>query len=875
MKAVAKNFLIIFLLLFSLIASAGAATYYVDAAGGNDSSGNGTAGAPWRTIGGAQSAIAPGDTIYCSGNFGSVDFTGYKRGTDGHWIAYKAWPSMARPTIAYLAFERVPLNHRIEFNGFNFGRVSLYGGANGGASYLTFDGCDFVGAKVEGVFDTGYYAPYSLEDDSIIYARNDNSANYCTDITIRNCHFIYGHNAMSFVNYFKNVVIENNDIEEFADNGIEIRGESGERNFLIQNNNIHNGNCLHGPYIIYTNSSNIASNWRDYIGTEIFRNGTGDSATFYGYDNAFKAYIYYTREQAEMPARSSPAAWTLLNGSLFITPVLRYSVYGDNAHSDGISIEGAGINFNIYRNVMHDITGQGIKTGAGGPQNVRIIGNLFYNTGSHSAYFETGEIYFYNNTIDNPFLEEMDWGMRLFEPTAMTMFNNILSGGISESGSVSSNYNVWRNTPPSAYHEGANSQTLSPGSFSPASDALFSGLFVNRAARDYRLAAGSMAIGAGTSPNSILPPDMQSAAFGEDFAGNQWAAVPSAGAYEYAGAATQCAGTDASCGTYPNCPACGSGQKCCGNSCATPACTATSGCGTGQSCSNPGTCTASCQNIQCSEGAITSACYCQGTARTTGYCCSGAYQTTACTTPNYLVNIDFENGNNGSWTNYNPGNGTPTWTVTSDAAAGGTNVLALGGAINEASGQNILGAYRIINNATASNFTLEAKIRSTSQSDWGDSGIIFGYQNENSQYIAIFNKSCDPDTDGLFKVANGAKTKISTQACACETNCGTLQGNAYHDIKITKNGSGIQAYVDNMATPVFTATDNSYGTGSFGGGAINDPCLFDDLKITSHDTAECVDGTALSNYLAQWKAGGITMPTLMQKIAQWKAGAGC
>jgi hypothetical protein len=47
------------------------------------------------------------------------------------------------------------------------------------------------------------------------------------------------------------------------------------------------------------------------------------------------------------------------------------------------------------------------------------------------------------------------------------------------------------------------------------------------------------------------------------------------------------------------------------------------------------------------------------------------------------------------------------------------------------------------------------------------------------------------------------------------------------------------------------------------------------LAIYQGTETECVDGTALANYLAQWKAGDISIPMLMQKIAQWKAGTGC
>ena len=38
---------------------------------------------------------------------------------------------------------------------------------------------------------------------------------------------------------------------------------------------------------------------------------------------------------------------------------------------------------------------------------------------------------------------------------------------------------------------------------------------------------------------------------------------------------------------------------------------------------------------------------------------------------------------------------------------------------------------------------------------------------------------------------------------------------------------------------------------------------------------ECVDLTALTNYITNWKQGSLSMPSLMQKIESWKAGTGC
>jgi len=77
-------------------------------------------------------------------------------------------------------------------------------------------------------------------------------------------------------------------------------------------------------------------------------------------------------------------------------------------------------------------------------------------------------------------------------------------------------------------------------------------------------------------------------------------------------------------------PDCSDGNICCDSVCRPPICTPLGGCGLGQQCVSPSTCTAVCQNVDCVQGAITSACYCQGAARENGYCCNSIYQTTPC-----------------------------------------------------------------------------------------------------------------------------------------------------------------------------------------------------------------------------------------------------
>ncbi len=88
----------------------------------------------------------------------------------------------------------------------------------------------------------------------------------------------------------------------------------------------------------------------------------------------------------------------------------------------------------------------------------------------------------------------------------------------------------------------------------------------------------------------------------------------------------------APCRTCSADPQCLAGEKCCAGYCKKPACAINEDCGTGRQCTNGGQCSAACQNINCPEGAINTACYCGGLPKTGGYCCSGTYRATVCST---------------------------------------------------------------------------------------------------------------------------------------------------------------------------------------------------------------------------------------------------
>ncbi|MBN1940668.1 MAG: hypothetical protein JW772_00640, partial [Candidatus Diapherotrites archaeon] len=98
-----------------------------------------------------------------------------------------------------------------------------------------------------------------------------------------------------------------------------------------------------------------------------------------------------------------------------------------------------------------------------------------------------------------------------------------------------------------------------------------------------------------------------------DFDGNPRDSQPDIGAFEFQGPLV-CGGVE-----------CNFGEICCNGQCTVPVCTLASGCGLGEVCVSPNSCSAVCEELECSEGAIASACYCGGSLHSSGYCCSNVW----------------------------------------------------------------------------------------------------------------------------------------------------------------------------------------------------------------------------------------------------------
>ncbi len=104
-----------------------------------------------------------------------------------------------------------------------------------------------------------------------------------------------------------------------------------------------------------------------------------------------------------------------------------------------------------------------------------------------------------------------------------------------------------------------------------------------------------------------------------------------------------------------------------------------------------------------------------------------------------------------------------------------------------------------------------------------------------------------------------AKIYLDSQEIASAEFSGAIAENPTRDIYIGKNpwGNNFNGLIDELRI---------YDRG------LNSEEI---LALYENDKPECVDLTALTNYISQWKQGNLSMSTLLHKIGNWKAGTGC
>ena len=138
----------------------------------------------------------------------------------------------------------------------------------------------------------------------------------------------------------------------------------------------------------------------------------------------------------------------------------------------------------------------------------------------------------------------------------------------------------------------------------------------------------------------------------------------------------------------------------------------------------------------------------------------------------------------------------------------------------------------LLKDVKVGDFVLAVKIKSTRDTgNHRDACLFFNYQDPTHFYYVHFSASSD-GLHNIIGLVNGADRAKINREPAGETEF-RLTDREWHDFKVTYDAetAEIQAFLDDMATPIITASDSTLPHGLVGVGSFDDTGSFDDLKL--------------------------------------------
>lgn len=537
-------FVIGLFVLFIKPISAEAATYYVDATGGNDNNNGTTTATAWKTLTkvnlalDAASTIQPGDTILFKrgetfAGFIDVDTSG----TAGNIITFDAYGSGAKPIIDantilhgidlrngmnYLTFANLQV-HRPTGNGFLF----FNGATNITLSDITITSTG-VGLNIStGTFSninitnlaasslsrgivastftslTNMTIDQSTFNSSTLYGIFINNTGTASNVTISNSTIDGGGDRGIYLGAVNNVTISDTVVSSNNSNGIDIYG--GGSNIALTrvtaNSNAASGISLNNLSNVTINNSTFNNN----TGNGVSLANTGSNATVTNTTSSFNLQDGFNIH----------GAWTNV---IFDTCIAEQNgVDGQNGDGDGFSYHETSSG-----TIKYSIAKNNIKTAMAHVQTSSVA--MEYNILSHTTngtlplvYIEGGTYTLYNNVIFSG--GQTGIGVQLASTSGnLTIKNSIINGfgtGIDKyQGTINNDYNIIFGAGSNNYNNvsaGPHSMSVNPQ-------------FINPSENNFTPTVSSPAINAGVDLGLT-----------RDFAGNTvpQQTFPDIGAYEY------------------------------------------------------------------------------------------------------------------------------------------------------------------------------------------------------------------------------------------------------------------------------------------------------------------------------------------------------
>ncbi len=190
-----------------------------------------------------------------------------------------------------------------------------------------------------------------------------------------------------------------------------------------------------------------------------------------------------------------------------------------------------------------------------------------------------------------------------------------------------------------------------------------------------------------------------------------------------------------------------------------------------------------------------------------------------------LVSDDFEDGDAQGW---QPGI-LEHWEVAEEEGSLVYRLTAPGpaGKVRAPTSRSILKDFDV----TSFLFTGRIKCNADPANEHRDVDVIFHYQDPTHFYYVHFSAVSD-ELHNIIGLVNGQdRVKINHEPPGHST--ALMNDLRFHDFKVTCNAETgrIMVYLDDMASPILTATDKTLGHGYVGIGSFDDTGSFDDIKL--------------------------------------------
>ena len=136
----------------------------------------------------------------------------------------------------------------------------------------------------------------------------------------------------------------------------------------------------------------------------------------------------------------------------------------------------------------------------------------------------------------------------------------------------------------------------------------------------------------------------------------------------------------------------------------------------------------------------------------------------------------------------------------------------------------------LLDDVVVGDFVLELRLQSTVK-DYNHRSmvIVFGYQDPAHFYYVHFSNKSDNVHNSILKVDGKPRAPIKNE----RNPIARLTTEGFHLLKVERDpqAGAIRAYVDDMDTPILTATDGTFGEGLVGVGSFDDAAYFDDVRL--------------------------------------------